>query len=551
MPASASWSPFPFLALVTEGDRHIQPRRIARAIEPNGEVMLRTFRWRLVGASVLVIWVSVLSQHVRREYFKPLAARLEAGALLLDAGSHYYLAKMGGHTIGMATSRLDTIPEGFRFTDQLMLEIPAMDAFQRAVVETRVDLTPALALRDFDFRLDSEVGRFEVSGRAHGDSILELEVGAGGEIERSELRIDPEVVLPAALPLRLAAAGLLRVGTKQHIRIFDPSTLGERGIDLEVLAHDTLVVADSAEFDPASGEWTIGAYDTVPAWQVAERYGTVRTLTWLDEEGRLIRAESPLGFTLERTAYEVARAEWDRARRDQSLASGYGAIIEGTAIASNVELTRIDERDRLRFRLLGVELAGFDLAGGRQILRGDTLEVTRERLDGREAGYRLPYQGGGEPALELGATPLIQADDPRIVRVAREVAGGETDPVLVARKLSDWVYHALEKEVTLSVPSAVQVLEARRGDCNEHTALYIALARALGLPARTAVGVVYLDGRFFYHAWPEVWLDGWVAMDPTFGQAPADASHLRFLVGGLARQVELIRLIGHLRLEVI
>ena len=39
-------------------------------------------------------------------------------------------------------------------------------------------------------------------------------------------------------------------------------------------------------------------------------------------------------------------------------------------------------------------------------------------------------------------------------------------------------------------------------------------------------------------------------MDPTFGQAPADASHLRFLIGDLARQVELIRLIGRLRLEV-
>jgi hypothetical protein len=32
---------------------------------------------------------------------------------------------------------------------------------------------------------------------------------------------------------------------------------------------------------------------------------------------------------------------------------------------------------------------------------------------------------------------------------------------------------------------------------------------------------------------------------------PADATHLRFLVGGLARQVELIRLIGRLDVEVL
>jgi transglutaminase-like putative cysteine protease len=182
-------------------------------------------------------------------------------------------------------------------------------------------------------------------------------------------------------------------------------------------------------------------------------------------------------------------------------------------------------------------------------LRGDTLIVRRERLADLDAGYRLPYQGGDLDG-ELEATPLIQATDPRIISLANEIAGDERDPVIVARLLTEWVYGALRKEITLSMPSAVQVLESRQGDCNEHTVLYIALARALGLPARTAVGVVHLDGRFYYHAWPEVWLDDWVAVDPTFGQVPADASHLRFLVGGLSRQVELIRLIGRLRLEV-
>jgi transglutaminase-like putative cysteine protease len=108
------------------------------------------------------------------------------------------------------------------------------------------------------------------------------------------------------------------------------------------------------------------------------------------------------------------------------------------------------------------------------------------------------------------------------------------------------------KEIVPSVPSALQVLESRRGDCNEHTVLYVAMARSIGLPARTAVGLVHVRGSFYYHAWPEVWLgDAWVAMDPTLGQTPADASHLRFLVGGLARQVELIRLVGRLELEVL
>jgi hypothetical protein len=81
--------------------------------------------------------------------------------------------------------------------------------------------------------------------------------------------------------------------------------------------------------------------------------------------------------------------------------------------------------------------------------------------------------------------------------------------------------------------------------------LFVALARALGIPTRTAAGLVYRDGQFYYHAWPEVYLHGWVAVDPTFGEVPADAAHIRFTVGGLARQIELIRRIGNLGISVL
>jgi transglutaminase-like putative cysteine protease len=113
------------------------------------------------------------------------------------------------------------------------------------------------------------------------------------------------------------------------------------------------------------------------------------------------------------------------------------------------------------------------------------------------------------------------------------------------------VYDSLKKTITIGVPSALATLQARRGDCNEHTQLAVALSRAAGVPARVAAGLAYLDGKFYYHAWPEIWLERWVAIDPTFGQFPADAAHLRLTVGGLGRQAELLRLMGPLKIEVI
>ncbi|HKJ93729.1 MAG TPA: transglutaminase-like domain-containing protein [Longimicrobiales bacterium] len=507
-------------------------------------------RKRVIGAAVLAVWVVVLGVHVRRQYFKPESAMLALGAGTLAPGTYFYVVRMNDAAMGLASSRLDTVPDGFLSEEVLTLDVPAMDTVHQAVVRTEVRLGSALQLRSFRFSLDSEIGRYRVEGTAAGDSLLDLSVTTGGRTQRSMVPLGG-AVLPGALPLRLAASGRMRVGQSYGARMFDPSTLAGRDTQVRVTARDTLIVPDSAVQEPATGRWRAAGWDTVPAWRVEESYGGVSVTSWLDQDGRIVKATSPLGFTLDRTTYELANQAWRGARGQASLASGYGTVIESTAIASNVDLSDARDRDTLAVRLSNVDLSGFDLAGGRQHLRGDTLVVRAERASALSADYRLPYRGGGEAADALGATPLIQSTDPRIEASAKKAVGGTTDPVLAARRLNDWVYHRLRKRITLSVPNATQVLEGGEGDCNEHTVLYVALARAVGLPARTAVGLVYIRGRFYYHAWPEVWLGRWIAVDPTLGQFPADASHLRFINGGLARQVELIRLIGRLRLEVL
>src|SRR5262249_4690582 len=168
------------------------------------------------------------------------------------------------------------------------------------------------------------------------------------------------------------------------------------------------------------------------------------------------------------------------------------------------------------------------------------------------APYRLPPR---DTALArwLAPEPLIQAGDPRIAAQARRIIGRERSPARVAELLTHWVHQSLHRSVPEpgSVPSAVHVLETARGDCNEAATVFVALARATGLPARTVAGLIYLNGRVYYHAWPEVFLSDWIAVDPIFDQFPADAAHLRVAIGGLARQIELVPLIGRLKLEVL
>lgn len=506
---------------------------------------------RAVGVAILVLWAAVVGLHIKREYYKPMAMRLEEGARSLAPGTNFFIVRMQGHAIGFARSRLDTLTNGFVFDDDMILDVPALDTVHRAMAQTRIEFGKSLELKSFTFNLTSEIGRFQVKGRMRPDSQLDLELNAGGKVQKTTYPASRMLMLDVAVPMRVAAGGELEVGRTYSARVFDPSTMSDRETVLRITARDTLVVPDSARWNGT--EFVASTYDTIPVWRIEQEFGTIKVGNWVDEDGHLVKAESPLGFTLERTAYELADQEWKRAARSKQNMAGYGSVIEQTAIASNVDLSGAAALDRLRVRLKGVDLAGFDLSGGRQRLSGDTLTIERETADRQRASYALPYRGSAAAVrAELEATPLIQSNDPVIIRAARRIARGSQDPAQVSRLLNDWVYRELKKDITLSVPSALQVLEARQGDCNEHTVLYVALARALGLPARTAVGVVNVRGRFYYHAWPEVWLNNdWVAVDPTLGQYPADASHIRFLIGGLARQVELIRLIGRLQLEIL
>ncbi len=84
----------------------------------------------------------------------------------------------------------------------------------------------------------------------------------------------------------------------------------------------------------------------------------------------------------------------------------------------------------------------------------------------------------------------------------------------------------------------------------------MALARSICIPARIDVGVAYVRGAFYYHAWPEVFIDEgngrglWLPVDPTFNQFPADATHVRLARGGLDKQAAILPLIGKAQMTI-
>jgi hypothetical protein len=158
-----------------------------------------------IGWGVLALWVGLLGWQVRREYFQPELTRLAEATATLAPGTNFYALRMGGQAIGLSSSRLDTIPEGFLLEDVMNLGLQAMGQAGDASARTRVVLTNTLRMTEFSFSLQTAAGDFELEGRVQGDTLIEIDLDTGGgRPERINFRVPEAPLFTAALPIRIA-----------------------------------------------------------------------------------------------------------------------------------------------------------------------------------------------------------------------------------------------------------------------------------------------------------------------------------------------------------
>src|SRR4029453_8291698 len=109
--------------------------------------------------------------------------------------------------------------------------------------------------------------------------------------------------------------------------------------------------------------WMVARRDSVHAWRIATD-GPSAVRAWIDEQGRVVELQHALGFSLRRTAYEIAFENWrlDGGMRSRAVSSDRD-ILETTAIAASAAIGS-KPTSRLRVRLRAAGLEGFALEGG-------------------------------------------------------------------------------------------------------------------------------------------------------------------------------------------
>ncbi|MCI5218344.1 MAG: transglutaminase domain-containing protein [Candidatus Electrothrix sp. LOE2] len=229
-----------------------------------------------------------------------------------------------------------------------------------------------------------------------------------------------------------------------------------------------------------------------------------------------------------------------------------------SAVAVQYTGKLFDKNSRVAaFRLQFPEDAEVELNGGRQKFAEGRLTLTKEAFPPISRSEKIPIENslknscvGNDSTLK--ASRYVQSDAPALTAKAKEIVGEVTDPVRRTALLAEWVYKNIEKRPVIGLPDALTTLKSGRGDCNEHAALFAALARSLKIPTAIAAGVTLHKNAFYYHAWNEVCLDGqWISLDTTVNQLPADLYHIRFTRGDMEGQLAIGALIGKLQIEIL
>jgi hypothetical protein len=280
------------------------------------------------------------------------------------------------------------------------------------------------------------------------------------------------------------------------------------------------------------------------ATKISLNFKGASQLAWIGKKGDILKEKGILGISLIKTDRKDAL--------DGIAIKSSQDLTKIASVASNVTLENVEALEVLKVKIQGISSKNVKLQGGRQTYKEQVLTVQKESLSNL-ADELKPESLAALEKIFLKPGPFIQSDHQKIRALAQEILKDDPDatPLTRAGKLLDWVHTQIEKRPVLSLPDALSTLEHRVGDCNEHAVLLAALGRAAGIPTRIEAGLVYLKGRFYYHAWNLMYLGQWVTADSLFGQLPADVSHLRFTTGSPKQQLDLMGVIGKVRLTVI
>ena len=455
----------------------------------------------------------------------------------------------GRHKVGHVHTFVEPLKDQGR--DLLRVRVDMVLTFKRLNDEITMELrygtieTPQGSV----LRLDTRTLASTQEIRAHGDVVndeMTLILEGSGQTQRATIPWGPDVRGPYAVEQSLSR---------------DPMKVGDIALPLKMFIPDLNKICDVALTAKSLEEITLGGGEQRALLRVEQKTtldGKPRpemdVTSWVDSGGQVIKSVSEM---MERTRHPY------RTTKEAAQTPGKGKLdqILTSIIKVTHKITTPEARRNITYR---VTLKDDDLA---QLIPADRRQTLRTGADRSTATLLVktagPTDGTAGPEQVdsefLRPNTFVTSEDPKVVELAAKATAGVTDPWQRVLKIEKWVAQNLkEKNFSTGFAPASEVARNLTGDCTEHGLLTAAMCRAVGIPARVVVGLVYatnLDG-FGYHLWNEVYIHGrWVAVDSSFDQSSVDAVHIKLtdtsLVGVSPYEafMPLVRVVTRMSLE--
>jgi hypothetical protein len=430
-----------------------------------------------------------------------------------------------GERIGYSFTKISRADTGLTVENLTRMTLIMMNQTRTLTTHVFAHTDKDYTLKDYSLELRNG-GEQRVEGEIVGKQ-LKLTSFTQGRSFSQTINLQDKPYFPDAIEQVIKAKNM-KPGDEISIPYFDPTT--QTSATARISMHD-------AEKVDVMGEVKTGTRFDLS-------FMGINSVLWLDEEFKLIKESSPaMHLDIIPLSKQQALAEITPDKAFDLITFFSVKLDSPTPNPRTLSYLKVEMQD--------ITTEDLDLNDDYQkqvSLQPIIIESTLPKLADLPA-LALPIQ---EHAEFLESSAYIQCTDRRIIDKARDIIDDEKNATSAVARLVNGVYNYLEKNPTASLPSALDVLETKKGDCNEHSILFTALARAAGIPTKIYVGLVNLDGyAYYYHAWCAVWLGSWVAVDPTFNQFPADVGHLKLKEGEIAEQAVVLKVVGKLKIKML
>ncbi len=432
-----------------------------------------------------------------------------------------------GAKVGFSHSRVARAPEGglYELRGEAVIRFHFLGLEKNVQIRSLDTVDENAKLMRFAYHYVLDGTEQDLTGEVR-DGRLRYQIStAKRPPEQNERKLDEPVYPAAALDLLPVLQGL-KVGSEFRWLVFNGET---QGLDRALQRIETYETSDLFE----------GA-----AFKVQTDMLGLGSTTWIDRRGLPVFELGLNGVMISALEDEVAAKNY----LASAVLNKDDVIVRWSLVKTPLPLSDPRRARFLKFALLAQGGKRAPLSDSRQRCtnseRDLVCEIDATRSDAED----------GTAAAALLPSSAVQNRDPMIRKLALSIAAGKESTFDKIDAVLAWLERNIRKE-PVDTFSALDVLDAKRGECQGHAYLYTALMRALNVPTRVVNGLVYSAefGGFLYHTWAESLVDGaWRAVDPTFNQTEADATHIALVRGeNLADLTALVDWVGNTRIRVL